>query len=207
MQPQMEKAIRTLETDLRALWPQMQDLLENQLSADLQKEARQSLPDFAGQRRELSDAIQSAFIDILTGKALHEKLGECFAQTSVLLRVSVGVLGIAAALGAFLMAPNLRLVCFVVAGIAALWSAVLAFNHQRKVHRACEAQLSPKRTEFTRILEQEFARAIDSFCAQMEQKIRALSDACESRLRRYQPSSERANDLETRLNELKTRLG
>jgi len=35
MQPQMEKAIRTLEADLRGLWPQMQDLLENQLSADL----------------------------------------------------------------------------------------------------------------------------------------------------------------------------
>src|SRR5437867_3071471 len=68
MQPKMDKAARSLEADLRDLWPQMQDLLENQLSLDLQKEARQSVPDFASQRRELSETIQAAFIDILAGK-------------------------------------------------------------------------------------------------------------------------------------------
>ncbi|PYK82545.1 MAG: hypothetical protein DME41_09235, partial [Verrucomicrobia bacterium] len=51
LQPQMQPAVSKLEIDLRGLWPQMQDLLENQSSSDLQKEARQSVPDFAGQRR------------------------------------------------------------------------------------------------------------------------------------------------------------
>ncbi|HEX4638398.1 MAG TPA: dynamin family protein [Chthoniobacterales bacterium] len=207
MQPQMEKAIRTLETDLRALWPQMQDLLENQLSSDLRKDARQSLPDFAGQRRELSESIQAAFIDILTGKSLHEKLGQCFARTSILLRISVSLLVIAAALGAFLQAQNIRLIFFAVAGAAALSTIVLALNHQRKVLRTCEQQLTPKRTEFAQRLEQEFAKAIDSFCAQMANKIRTLSETCQDRLRRYQPASERAKEFESTLTQLKARVG
>ena len=74
LQPQMQQAVSKLEIDLRGLWPQMQDLLENQLSADLQKQARQSVPDFAGQRRELAESIQAAFIDILAGKTLQEGL-------------------------------------------------------------------------------------------------------------------------------------
>jgi hypothetical protein len=41
----------------------------------------------------------------------------------------------------------------------------------------------------------------------MSKKIRALSEACQTRLGRYQPSSEHANDLEDRLNKLKTRAG
>src|SRR5690348_1889358 len=67
MQPQIDKAVNALETDLRAVWPQMQDLLDNQLSADLRKEARPNIPDFAGQRRELHDTIQAAFLEILSG--------------------------------------------------------------------------------------------------------------------------------------------
>ena len=207
MQPQMDKSVRTLEADLRALWPQMQDLLENQLSSDLQKEARQSLPDFAGQRRELSDSIQTAFIDILAGKSLREKLSGCFSKTSLLLRVTTIVVLTAAGLAIFLKAPNARLICFAVAAVGVVASIVIAFNHQRKVVRTCNAQLSPKRAEFAKKLEQEFAAAIDSFCAQMSKKIRALSAACQTRLGRYQPCSEHANDLENRLNQLKTRVG
>src|SRR5204863_3975886 len=92
MQPQIDKAVNALETDLRSLWPQMQDLLDNQLSADLRKEARPNIPDFAGQRRELHEAIQRAFLDILTGKSLQEKLGSSFARTSVAMRIAVGLI-------------------------------------------------------------------------------------------------------------------
>src|SRR4029077_20285339 len=68
MQPQIDKVVSALETDLRSVWPQMQDLLENQLSRDLRHEARPHIPDFAGERRELHETIQRAFLDILAGK-------------------------------------------------------------------------------------------------------------------------------------------
>ena len=208
MQPQMEKAIGTLEADLRGLWPQMQDLLENQLSADLQKEARQSVPDFAGQRREFSESIQTAFIDILAGKALQERLARSYSQTSISLRIIVAITIIAGTVAVFTkMQSAVATSALVVAGIGGITAIFLAFNHRRKVLRDYERQLSPKRTEFTQTLEKQFAKAIDSFCAEMAKKFRSLSEICQTRLRRYQPWSRRADDLEPKFAELKSRLG
>ena len=201
------EAIRTLEADLRGLWPQMQDLLENQLSADLQKEARQSVPDFAGQRRELSESIQTAFIDILAGKSLKEQVARSFAQTSIWLRVVTGIIMIAVAVAVFVKIPNVGRASIVVAGIAAIVAGILAFNHRRKVLSDYERQLNPKRAEFTQTLEKQFAKAIDSFCAEMAKKFRSLNEICQTRMRRYQPWSERASELETKLAELKPRIG
>ena len=208
MQPQMEKSIRTLEADLRGLWPQMQDLLENQLSADLQKEARQSVPDFAGQRRELSESIQTAFIDILAGKALQERLARSYSQTSISLRIIVAIIIIAGTVAVFTKTQSVVAAsALIIAGIGGITAIFLAFNHRRKVLRDYQRQLSPKRTEFTQTLEKQFAKAIDSFCAEMAKKFRSLSEICQTRLRRYQPWSRRADDLEPKFAELKSRLG
>ena len=208
MQPQMEKSIRTLEADLRGLWPQMQDLLENQLSAGLQKEARQSVPDFAGQRREFSESIQTAFIDILAGKALQERLARSYSQTSISLRIIVAIIIIAGTVAVFTKTQSVVAASgLVVAGIGGITAIFLAFNHRRKVLRDYERQLSPKRTEFTQTLEKQFAKAIDSFCAEMAKKFRSLSEICQTRLRRYQPWLRRADDLEPKFAELKSRLG
>ncbi len=208
MQPQMEKSIRTLEADLRGLWPQMQDLLENQLSADLQKEARQSVPDFAGQRRELSESIQTAFIDILAGKALQERLARSYSQTSISLRIIVAIIIIAGTVAVFTKTQSVVAAsALVIAGIGGITAIFLAFNHRRKVLHDYERQLSPKRTEFTQTLEKQFAKAIDSFCAEMAKKFRSLGEICQTRLRRYQLWSRRADDLEPKFAELKSRLG
>jgi small GTP-binding protein len=206
MQPQMDKAIRTLEADLRGLWPQMQDLLENQLSADLQKEARQSVPDFAGQRRELSDSIQTAFIDILAGKLLREQVAHSFAQTAIWLRIVSGIILAAGAGAVFAKIPIVSRASLVVVGFGVVVVIVLAFNHRRKILRDHE-QLDPKRSEFSQTLDKQFAKAIDSFCAEMGKKFQSLKEICQTRLRRYQPWSERATEIETKLTELKSRVG
>ena len=207
MQPEMDKAIRTLEADLRGLWPQTQDLLENQLSTDLQKDAWQSLPDFAGQRRELSESIQTAFINILTGNSLQEQLARSFSQIAIWLRTVMGIIIITGTLAAFVKIPNVSRASAIIAAVAAICAIVLAFNHRRKVLRDYERQLDPKRTEFTQTLEKQFARAIDSFCGEMSKKFRSLDEICQNRLRRYQPWWARAEELETRLGELTSRIG
>ena len=207
MQPQMDKASRTLEADLRGLWPQMQDLLENQLSADLQKEAKQSLPDFAGQRRGLSDSIQTAFIDILAGKSLKERLARSFSQTALWLRIVIAIIAISVGLAVFGKNSNVTLASTIVGLFAATVAIALAFNHRLKVLRDYERQLHPKRTEFTKTLEHEFAKAIDSFCSEMAKKIRNLNEICQTQLRHYQPWSELASELETKLAGLKSRIG
>ena len=207
MQPQMDKAIRTLEADLRGLWPQMQDLLENQLSAELQKEARQSVPDFARQRRELSDSIQTAFIDILAGKSMREQVARSFAQSAMWLRIVVAIILAAGAAAAFVKDPLISRGSLVVAGIGVLVAIVLAFNHRRKIRRVYERQLDPKRAEFSQTLEKQFAKAIDSFCAEMGKRIQTLQEICQTRLRRYQPWLEGTSEMETKLAGLKSRVG
>ena len=209
MQPKMDKAARSLEADLRGLWPQMQDLLENQLSPDLQKEARQSVPDFASQRRELSETIQAAFIDILAGKDLQEQLARSYWQTALSLRIVVALTAIAGLVWGLLFTKNslFGAIAFVVTGLGTLTAIFLAFNHRRMVRRVYEEALSPKRAEFSKNLEQQFAKAIDAFCAEMAKKFQDLSELLATRRRRYEPWSQRAQELESKLNELKPRLG
>ena len=95
----------------------------------------------------------------------------------------------------------------VIAGFAATVAIILAFNHRRKVLSDYERQLNPKRAEFTQTLEKQFAKAIDSFCAEMAKKVQSLNEICQTRMRHYQPSAEQANELETKLAELKPRVG
>jgi len=209
LQPQMQPAVSKLEIDLRGLWPQTQDLLENQLSPDLQKEARQSVPDFAGQRRELSESIQAAYIDILAGKTLQEQLARSYSQTALWLRVVVAIIAIAGAVAFFTRARSATaaMAALMVAGIGVVIAVFLAFNPRRKVLRDYERQFSPKRTEFSQTLEKQFAKAIDAFCAEMAKKFRKLSEICQTRRRRYEPWSQRAEGLQAKLTELKPRLG
>ena len=209
LQPQVQQAVSKLEIDLRGLWPQMQDLLENQLSAALQKQARQSVPDFAGQRRELSESIQAAFIDILAGKTLQEQLARSYSQTALSLRVVVAIIAIAVAVGILVRAQNetTALGALIAAGVGVSLAIFLAFHHRRKVLRDYERQLSPKRAEFSKNLEKEFAKAIDAFCAEMAKKFQDLKEICQTQRRRYEPWSQRAEELQTKLTKLKPRLG
>src|SRR5438046_5642672 len=150
LQPQMQPAVSKLEIDLRGLWPQTQDLLENQLSPDLQKDAGPCLPDFAGQRRELSESIQAAYIDILAAKTLQEQLARSYSQTALWLRVVVAIIAIAGAVAVFARARSATaaMAALMVEGIGVMLAVFLAFNHRRKVRRDYERKFSPNRAEF-----------------------------------------------------------
>src|SRR5260370_32180217 len=162
----MKPEVSKLEIDLRGLWPQMQDLLENQLSPDLQKEARQSVPAFAGERGELSESIQAAFVDILAGKTLQEQVAQSYSQTALWLRVVGAIIAIAGAVAFFARARSATaaMAALMVAAIGVVIAVFLAFIPRRRVLRDYERQFSPKRTEFSQTLENQFAKAIDAFC-------------------------------------------
>ena len=209
MQPQIDKSVNALETDLRSVWPQMQDLLDNQLSADLRKEARPNIPDFAGQRRELHEAIQRAFLEILTGKALQERLSKTFSITSIAMRTAAGFIVIAGIAAALFRNQNMSIAigAGAIAVVAFLLAVFLAFNHRRNVLDHYERELDPKRPEFKQALESQFGKAIDSFCAEMAKRFHTLSDSCQTRRARYEPWSNKITELETKFAELKPRLG
>lgn len=209
MQPQIDKSVSSLETDLRSVWPQMQDLLDNQLSADLRKEARPSIPDFAGQRRELYEAIQRAFLDILTGKSLQERLRRSFARTVMGMRAATALIVIGSTVAAFMMNRSMPYTIGA-AGIAVaglLLAIYLAFNHRSRVLRDYEHELDPKRPEFKQALESQFGKAIDSFCAEMSKRFQILREKCQAQRARYEPWSSRAAEVQTKFAKIKPRLG
>ena len=209
MKPELDKAVNSLETDLRGVWPQMQDLLENQLSADLRQQARPTIPDFAGQRRELSEAIQTAFIDILAGKSLQERLARSCSQTATMMRLVSGILVAAGAIAIFPPGRNfnLSIIAAAVAAAGAIVLIIVAIGHRRKILADYEHELNPRRTEFKEALEQQFGKAIDSFCAEMAKRFQSLKDICQSDRMRYEPRVQRIDELEARFASLKSRLG
>jgi GTPase SAR1 family protein len=209
MQPQVEKAVGALETDLRSVWPQMQDLLENQLSPDLRKQARTSIPDFAGQRRELSEAIQTAFMNILAGKSLQERLRRSFLRSSLALRIVGAVVALAGAVGALTKNrnPKIAMAAALVGALSVLLIFFFILNHRRKVVRDYERELDPKQTEFRKALEGQFAKAIDSFCEEMLKRFQNLRDVCRTQRTSYEPWLEQVNELQKKFAELKPRLG
>ena len=209
MQPQIDRSVTALETDLRSVWPQMQDLLDNELSADLRKQARPTLPDFAGQRRELYEAIQRAFLEILSGKSLQERLSRSFARTSIAMRIAIALIVIGGATAAFLFNRNIP-AAIGAAGVAVgglLFAIYAAFNHRHRIFRDYEHELDPKRPEFKQALESQFGKAIDSFCGEMSQRFQVLRENCQTRRARYEPWSNQVAALQTTFAELKPRLG
>jgi GTPase SAR1 family protein len=209
MEPQMEKAVKTVEADLRGVWPQMQDLLENRLSPDLQKQARQTLPDFVGQRRQLSDSIQTVVMNSLAGKELDEELGRAYSQTAIRLRLVVAILVISAAVGFLFQSRNemIGIGGLVLAGIAAVLAFLVAINHRRSILRIYEHELSPQAGEFGQALDNAFVKVIDSFCAEMANRFQELRRICQNNLDRFQPRSQRAEELQTKLSALSRQLG
>ena len=209
MQPEIDKSVSALETDLRSVWPQMQDLLDHELSADLRKEAHPTIPDFAGQRRQLYEAIQRAFLDILTGQSLQERLGRSFRFTAVAMRTATVLTVAGAAAATWLMNRNTlaAMGAAAIAVAALLFAVFMAFNHRRRIFRDYEHELDPKRPEFKQALESQFGKAIDSFCAEMSQRFDVLREHCQSRRARFGPWSSKLDELQTKFGELKPRLG
>jgi signal transduction histidine kinase len=136
-------------------------------------------------------------------------LARSYSQTALSLRVVVATIAIAGAVAFFVRARNETAVigALIVAGIGVVLAIFLAFNHRRKVLRDYEQQLSPKRAEFSRNLEKQFAKAIDAFCAEMAKTFQELREICQTQHRRYEPWSQRTEELQTKFTELKPRLG
>ena len=91
VEPQVEQAIQMLETDLRGLWPQLNDMLQTLFERDLREQLPRNIPDFARQRRELFNRSSSTLMERASGKRIEEKLTQLFAETSTRLRVPAGV--------------------------------------------------------------------------------------------------------------------
>jgi len=208
VQPQVENAVQLLETDLRSLWPQLQDVIETQFASEGKARLSKAIPDFARQRRELLQAIQLTLVERIAGKGLEEQLEQMFADSAVWLRWPAGVAaagGLATVLAAMVSAAAAD-VTGVIAGSAAVLGTFFAFSQRRKILNAYNQQMEAKRKELTGAIEQQMNQAVEVFYNEIATAFQPLATFCSAERIRYEPLLRRVDDLKQTFDDLKQRV-
>jgi hypothetical protein len=208
VEQQAEDAVHSLETDLRSLWPQMHDLIDQQLHGELQEKIPRALPDFVGQRRELFQSIQLALSERVSAKSVEEKLAQLFRETSTILRVPAGVAaaGGIATLIAALVSASVADVTGILAASAAVIGSIMAVIQRRKILVTYEQQMETKRAELMQTVERQLIRAIETFYRDISAALQPLAAFCTAQRRVHEPFLARAEDIYQALKNLLSRM-
>ncbi len=208
IQPQVENALQLLETDLRSLWPQLQDAMENQFKGDARVQLSQTIPDFARQRRELLQSIELTLVERIAGRGMEAQLERMFRETANWLRVPAGVAaagGIVTVIAAMSSAAVAD-VTGIVAASAFIAGTLVAFGRRRKILSEYHRQMDSKREELVAAIEQQLRHAIDLFYGEIGAVFQPLRAFCASERKRYDPLLNRVRESEKTFGELTAEL-
>src|SRR5437868_14355155 len=149
VQPRIENAVQLLETDLRGIWPQLQDMIDTRFGRDAKSQAPRMPPDFARQRRELLQSIHLTLAERVAGAAIEEQLAIIFRETSDRLRIPAGVAaaGGLVALVAAMSSAAIADVTGVLAVSAAIAGSLLAPRQRQKILRTYAGQMETKQDD------------------------------------------------------------
>jgi hypothetical protein len=209
VQPQIEKAVEMLETDLRALWPQLQEIIEDRFKSSGSNRMYKTMPDFARERGALVNAMQLTLVERIAGKAVEEKLGRLFRETATWLRLPAGVAaagGIITVIVAMSSAAAAD-VTGVLAASAAIIGTVVALTQRKKILTAYRTDMETKRQELVSAIEEQMNHAIALFYQETALAFAPLTAFCTSERKRCGPLKERAVKMRERLRALTGRLG
>lgn len=208
VQPQVENAVQLLETDLRSLWPQLEDMIEAQFASAGKNRLAKTIPDFAQQRRELLQSIQLTLVERIAGKGVEERLARTFAESAAWLRVPAGVAaagGIATVLAAMISA-SVADVTGIVATSALALGTFFAFAQRRKILNTYDKEMETKRTELVGAIERQMEHAIDVFYNEITTAFQPLTAFCATERKRYEPLLTRVEELQQTFATIRTRL-
>ncbi len=208
IQPQVENALQLLETDLRSLWPQLQDTMENQFQGDARAQVTQTIPDFARQRRELLQSIQLTLVERIAGRGMEAQLERMFRETANWLRVPAGVAaaGGLVTLIAAMSSAAVADVTGIVAASAFIAGTLVAFGRRRKILSEYHRQMETKREELVAAIEQQLQHAVDLFYAEIGGVFQPLRAFCSSERQRYDPLLNRVREVEKAFAQLTSEL-
>lgn len=208
IQPQVENALQLLETDLRSLWPQLQDTIESQFKGDSRLQMIQTMPDFARQRRELLQSIELTLVERIAGRGMEAELERMFRETATWLRLPAGLAaaGGIVTLIAAMSSAAVADVTGIVAISAAAVGTFVAFGRRRKVLAEYHRQMEAKRAELVAAIEQQLRHAIDLFYAEISSVFQPLRAFCAAERKRYDPLLDRVRELEKTFADLSVEL-
>lgn len=209
VEPQVENAVQLLETDLRSLWPQLQDAIEAQFASEGKTRMGKTIPDFARQRRELLQSIELTLVERIAGRAVEEQLARMFRETAAWLRLPAGIAaagGIITVIVA-MSSASVADVTGVLAASAAVIGTIVAFSQRRKILAAYEREMEKKRDDLVNAIEQQMKHAIDLFYKEIAVAFEPLAAFCIAERKRYEPLENQANALKESFAALSRRLG
>ena len=208
IQPQVENALQLLETDLRSLWPQLQDTMENQFKGNARVQLSQTIPDFARQRRELLHSIELTLVERIAGRGMEAQLERMFRETATWLRVPAGVAaaGGIVTLIAAMSSAAVADVTGIVAASAFVAGTFVAFGRRRKILFEYHRQMELKREELVAAIEQQLRHAIDLFYAEIGSVFSPLRAFCAAERKRYDPLLARVREVENNLAALSSEI-
>jgi GTPase SAR1 family protein len=209
VEPQVEQAIQILETDLRGLWPQLNDMLQTLFAKDLREQLPKHIPDFARQRRELLQAVQLALMERAAGKKIEEKLTELFEETSTRLRVPAGVAaagGLVAVITAMSSAAVAD-VTGVLAASAVIAGTFVAINQRKKILQAYDLQMREKCAELVQGIQRRLAGAVDLFYAEIASAFHPVQAFGAAKRKQFEAPQKQAEELQKVFESLATQIG
>src|ERR1043166_3813753 len=207
IEQQVEETARLLENDLRTIWPQLHDLVDQQLAGEIKTEVPHALPDFAVERRRLFHAVQMAMAARGSGSNV-EDLAQLFRRTARWLQVpaAVALLCVFAVVVALKFNPMIAKAFTVVALVAVAAGVAVAFYRRARMVRAYQEQMQRRVAELLEIISWQFNETIDSFHNQIAAGFEPLAAHCACEHEKAAPLLRRAEQLQTEFGEIASRL-
>jgi small GTP-binding protein len=209
VEPQVENAVQLLETDLRGLWPQLQDAIEAQFASEGKTRMRKTIPDFARQRRELLQSIELTLVERVAGKAVEEQLARMFRETAAWLRLPAGIAAAGGIITVIVAMSSAAVadVTGMLAASAAIIGTIVAFTQRKKILAAYEREMETKRLELVHAIEEQMNHAIDLFYKEISVAFEPLAAFCTAERKRHEPLMQKAEKLKETFDGLAARLG
>ena len=203
VQEQIEHALGLLESDLRGIWQDLQELVQVQF--DTKRQVRAALPGFLSQRGIILQKLQLTLLEQTSDAKIKEQLQSWFGETARWLRVPAGV---AAAGGVFTIIAALAHAAILdvtgtVAGLAAAAGTVYAVLRRRHILREYRQRMNEKRTQLSEAVETQLRNAINAFYHEVGGTFDPLESFCVAEAHRILPLRERVDEVERSLVELK----
>ena len=205
---QIEETAQLLENDLRGIWPQLHDLVDQQVTSSLKADIPNAPPDFGRQRRELLQAIQMAMNARAAGSNLEEELVRLSRRTALWLRLPAAAAVLCGVTALLALKISFAIAAWA-AGLTAFALALgvaFAFYRRTKILRAYQQQTQRRVAELVEIISWQFNDTIDSFHNQLAAGFEPLAADCRTQRERVAPLLERAEELQRRFIEIASRL-
>ena len=208
VQSKIEHALSLLESDLRAIWQDVQETVNVQFGGDSKKQVRAVIPGFLSQRQEVLRRLQLTLVEQMSDAKIKEQLRRLFGETARWLRVPSSVVaagGISTVIAALTHTALLD-VTGTVAGVAALTGTLYAVWRRKTILRQYRDQMNEKRQDLARAVETQLRHAIDAFYHEVALTFSPLESFCEAEAKRHLPLRDQIEALEQKIGAIKAQI-